>query len=64
MNCKLNLLIISENYQIELLKKGGNRRLKNFFSEYDLPANKYSTVIADYYRKLVNYININDVINF
>ena len=56
-------------YEINLLKKGGNMRFNNLMIEYNIPITqdtkeyKYQTIVSDYYRKLlhseVKGININ-----
>ncbi len=58
-------------YEINLLKKGGNMRFNNLMIEYNIPITqdtkeyKYQTIVSDYYRKLlhseVKGININIV---
>ena len=46
--------------QIELMKIGGNERLKNFIKEYDINNDmsiekKYKLIALDYYRKMLHY---------
>ena len=47
------------DFEINLLKKGGNMRFNNLMTEYNIPLSnemkeyKYQTLIADYYRKLL-----------
>lgn len=47
------------DFEINLLKKGGNMRFNNLMTEYNIPLiddmkeYKYQTLIADYYRKLL-----------
>lgn len=45
-------------HQLQMMSIGGNRRLREFFSSYDLPENstiqfKYYTNAAEYYRELL-----------
>lgn len=48
----------SEN-QLKIMSLGGNMRLKKYLSEYDLlevsPAERYTTVAADFYRRTLRY---------
>ena len=49
-----------EDKQIELMKIGGNERLKNFIKEYDINNDmiiekKYKLIALDYYRKMLHY---------
>lgn len=49
-----------DNNQIELMKIGGNERLKNFIKEYDINNDmsiekKYKLIALDYYRKMLHY---------
>ena len=47
-------------YEINLLKKGGNMRFNNLMTEYNIPLSnemkeyKYQTIISDYYRKILD----------
>ncbi len=48
------------DYEINLLKKGGNMRFNNLMTEYNIPLSndmkeyKYQTLISGYYRKLLD----------
>lgn len=49
-----------EEKQVERMKKGGNLRLKELFSEYGIPLDldvetKYKLKVLEYYRKLLDY---------